>query len=97
MDLWQPDRLILFLAAFLPGFVSIKVWDLLVAGDSREFNRFWLDAIGYGAFNFAVFSWLILPVWTDGRVPEIWMWPVVFLLGPVFWPILVWGSAPAGG
>jgi hypothetical protein len=54
MDLWSIDRLTLFFLFFLPGFVSLKVYDLLVPGEMRDFSRAFFDALSYSALNFFV-------------------------------------------
>ena len=60
MNIWEPEKIILFLALFMPGFISIKVYELIVATKHREFSKSILEAIGYSVLNFAVLSWLII-------------------------------------
>jgi len=38
MDIWNADKLALFPIFFLPGFISIKIYDLLVPGEPRDFT-----------------------------------------------------------
>jgi hypothetical protein len=46
--------LALFLVFFVPGFLSLKVYDLLVPGERRDFSRAAFDAVAYSALNFGV-------------------------------------------
>ncbi len=39
MNIWEADKLVLFLIFFIPGFVSIKVYDLLIPGEQRDFQN----------------------------------------------------------
>ena len=60
MDIWQIDKLILFLLFFIPGFISTKVYNLLYPSEQKDFSAFLLEAIGYSSLNFAILSWLII-------------------------------------
>jgi hypothetical protein len=64
MDIWNVDKLALFLIFFLPGFISIKVYDLIVPGERRDFSKSMLDAVCYSTLNFAALSWLITIILT---------------------------------
>lgn len=93
MDQWQMSTIPLFLIFFVPGFVSMKVYDLLIAGERRDFSRAVLEAMGYGALNFAALSWLIIIAQSAGffRDYKIAYYIVMFLIlfiTPVLWPIL---------
>ena len=57
---WMQDKFLLFLLFFVPGFVSIKVFDLLVPDERRDFQSAVSEAIGYSALNFAVLAPLII-------------------------------------
>ena len=62
MDLWSVDKLILFLVFFTPGFVSLKVWDMHIPSERRDFSKSLLEVIGYSTMNLAVFIWPIAAV-----------------------------------
>jgi hypothetical protein len=64
MDIWNVDKLALFLIFFVPGFISMKVYDLRVPGERRDFSKSLLEAISYSAMNFAALFWLIAIVQT---------------------------------
>jgi hypothetical protein len=59
MDIWNADKLALFLIFFVPGFISIKIYDLLVPGETRDFSKSLLEAVSYSTLNFAALFWLI--------------------------------------
>jgi hypothetical protein len=60
MDIWEINKLQLFLLFAVPGFVSLKVWDLLFAGETRDFQKSFVDVVVYSALNF--FFFLVLSV-----------------------------------
>ncbi len=62
MDIWNADKLTLFLVFFLPGFISIKVYDLMVPGERRDFSKSLFELISYSTLNFGALFWLIVPI-----------------------------------
>jgi hypothetical protein len=81
--------LALLLIFFIPGFISLKVYDLLIPGERRDFAKSLFDAIAYSALNFG----LLLPIVQFVRFePTGWHWYIatfVLLVGmPVGWPVL---------
>ncbi|MCX7673523.1 MAG: DUF6338 family protein [Thiobacillaceae bacterium] len=93
MELWHPDKLLLFLAVFLPGFISLKVWDLLVPTEQRDFSKSLFDAIAYSALNFVVLAVLFLPelsrppTRTHLSAQTVIKLVFVFFVAPMLWPI----------
>jgi hypothetical protein len=59
MDIWNVDKLTLFLVFFLPGFISMKVYDLMVRGEPRDVSKSVFEAISYSTLNFGALFWLI--------------------------------------
>jgi hypothetical protein len=80
----------LFLVFFIPGFITLKVYDLLVPGEVRDFSKSLFDAIAYSSLNFAALLWLVWIV-LFAHVPA-WMWygaTFVLLVGmPIMWPVI---------
>jgi hypothetical protein len=63
MNIFEPHSLLLFILFFMPGFVSIKVHDLLVPGDARNATAYIVDAVACGTINFIFvmpIAWLFL-------------------------------------
>lgn len=93
MDIWQTDKLLLFLIFFIPGFISIKIYDLLIAGQRRDFSKSISEVIGYSALNFAALSWLIILIHSNNFYKNylFWYFILIFLIlfiCPICWPIL---------
>lgn len=51
----QQATLILFLGFFVPGFLMIRIYDLLVPTERRDFSKSVFDAVAYSAVNFVAF------------------------------------------
>lgn len=102
MDIWQIDKLTLFLILFIPGFISIKVFDLLVPNERRDFSKSWFEAVGYSALNFAAFSWLIILIQsenfnTNHTVLYFLSLLLIMFIAPILWPFVflklsTWGA-----
>jgi hypothetical protein len=45
--------LALFLIFFVPGFISLKVYDLLIPSEARDFTKSVFDAIAYSTLSFS--------------------------------------------
>ena len=94
MDIWQADKLMVFIAFVIPGFISIKFYQLLFPGVSRPFSEQIVDAVAYSCINYGALFWLILSV-ERSALKEIHSWlyylfyVFVFLLAPAVW-VLLW-------
>ena len=60
VDLLDIDRLTLFLFLVVPGFIAVKVYDLLVPAGRRNFGDALVDVISYSVLNLALFGWILL-------------------------------------
>lgn len=96
MNIWDMDKLILFLLFFVPGFISLKVYDLCIAGDRRDFAKAWFDAVAYSAINYGFCSWLLFLMqyhnWA-ATFPGGYFFSIFFILFvmPILWPIVfIW-------
>ncbi|QOX63897.1 hypothetical protein FRZ06_11420 [Anoxybacterium hadale] len=58
-ELFDIDKISLFIFLFIPGFVSIKVWRLLIPSERNSSQDYILDAISFSCFNFALTGWSI--------------------------------------
>lgn len=73
MEIWEVDKLVLFLVFFIPGFVSLKVYDLFIPGEQRDFSKSVFEVVAYSALNFASVSWLI--IWLISKdISESYRW-----------------------
>lgn len=93
MNIWEPDKLILFLTLFMPGFVSIKVYELIIATKRHDFKNSFIEAVGFSVLNFAALWWLLLiissPDFSKSH-PVLFSIFVcsIFFLFPALWPII---------
>ena len=93
MDIWQVDKLVLFLAFFIPGFISLKVYDLLVPGERRDFSKSFPEAVAYSALNYAALSWLVDLILSGNFYDDhktyyfLSLFLIMFVI-PVLWPFV---------
>lgn len=59
MNIFEPSALLLFILFFVPGFVSMKTYDLFIQNEGRKVSSYLYDAITYSAINFALMFWLV--------------------------------------
>ena len=60
MDILEVDKLVLFIAFVIPGFISIKAYQLFSPMVEPPASEQLIDAIAYSCINYALF---ILPIW----------------------------------
>lgn len=93
MPPWEIDKLSLFLIFFIPGFISIKVFSLMVPTERRDFSKSVLEVIGYSCLNFAALSWLIIPIHSGEFESKhrflyaLLLFVIIFIV-PVLWPVV---------
>lgn len=98
MNIWDIDKALLFIVLVLPGFISLKVYDLIVAGENRDFSKSIVESVAYSVLNFAALSWLIIKINTPNFQMEnpfnYWAYLVlIFIIFPSVWPfIFIWLS-----
>ena len=93
MDLLKRETLDLFLVYVVPGFVTMKVHDLLWPPKDRNFSSALIEIVSYGMLNLAALFWLFQIVQRPGFKDEH---PVGYAVGmlvavavvPAFWAVL---------
>lgn len=94
MDIWEIDKLVLFLTFVIPGFVSLKAYQLLVPGPMRSSGDQLIDALAYSCVNYAVL-WLPIAWVESSRLSAIappayyGFYLLVFFVAPILW-VLGW-------
>lgn len=93
MNPLDTQTLSLFVVFFVPGFISLKVYDLFVPSEKRDFSKDLFEAISYSCLNFAILFWLISAIHSPGfqtSHPIAYYLIAFFVLfvAPIFWPIL---------
>src|SRR5688572_12685132 len=94
MDVFKQGNLTWFIIFFIPGFVSLKIYDWLVPGQRRDFSQSVVEAVGFSSLNFAFFFWWLIPLAaaTDmKKVPSLSLGFQLFIIGfvfPALWPLI---------
>jgi hypothetical protein len=80
-----------FLIFFVPGFISLKIYDLQIPGEKRNFNNIF-EAAGFSGINLALVGWIpLLAIHhfdVQSFVVIILLWVLVLFICPILWPIL---------
>ncbi|MGF1841500.1 DUF6338 family protein [Vibrio atlanticus] len=62
MSIWEVDKLQIFIMFVIPGFVSIKTYELLYPSQLRDSSKQIVDAITYSCVNYALLYWIIVDI-----------------------------------
>lgn len=94
MDIWDVNKLILFIAFAVPGFISIKVYELLSPRMAKDSSQQLIDAVAYSSINYALLIWPIYAIEASGlrnSSPNCYafFWAFVLLIAPVLWAYLM--------
>lgn len=95
-DVWSSDKLLLFIGFVIPGFISLKTYEMIFPGAPRESSKQLVDAVAYSCINYAL---LFLPIYAVETNDVKHSWPTLYLLfyatvllvAPVAW-VLVLGK-----
>jgi hypothetical protein len=60
MDIKSSHDILFFILFFIPGFIMLKVYNLLVARDKFDFSSGLFEAVAFSCINYAICSPLIL-------------------------------------
>jgi hypothetical protein len=90
MDVFDsPEKVVLFLLLFLPGFISMKVYEMFTPWGKIDFTKKWMEAVVYSSLNFIALSWFIVFVQTCTCLSKTLYFIDLILIGVIF-PAL-WG------
>lgn len=59
MDIWEYSKIFIFIMFVIPGFISLKVYEILQVSVSKESSKLIIDAVAYSCINYAV---LFIPI-----------------------------------
>jgi hypothetical protein len=90
MDIWETSKLILFIAFVIPGFVSLKTYELLFPATTKESSKLLIDAVAYSCINYALLLWPIYAVETGGVRETHPTWYVLFYVFVLFIAPIAW-------
>ena len=90
MNIWEADKLIIFIAFVIPGFISLKVYELLCPGSSKNSSKQIIDAVAYSCINYALLFWPIQFVEKTAlstNYPNVYalFYLVVLFVAPIAW------------
>ena len=92
MEILSVSKLLLFILFFIPGFISIKVYDLLIAGERRNFSSGAVEAIAFSAINYGLLSWLIWLIYKYNLYQQDILFctlsMAILVICPMLWPII---------
>lgn len=94
MDIWETDKLLLFIAFVVPGFISLKTYELLFPRAPKKSADQLIDAIAYSSVNYALLLWPIFEielhdVRSTSPTLYILFYVFVLLLAPILWACLL--------
>lgn len=93
MDIWDENKLILFIAFVVPGFISLKAYELVCPRVVKDSSQQLIDAVAYSCINYAILLWPIYAIEANQiRASHpgsyIAFYVFVFLGAPVLWAFL---------
>lgn len=86
-DIWNADKLLLFLVFFIPGFISSQIYALFVGVEDNDFSKQLPAVIGYSGIHYALTGWILF-VAPGGLSRGIAFYLVVLVL-PIVWPPVI--------
>ncbi|HTO15606.1 MAG TPA: DUF6338 family protein, partial [Edaphocola sp.] len=98
MEIFEINKIVLFIVFFIPGFISMKVYHLMIASEKINFSESIGEAIAFSSINYAALSWLIILINKFDLINKqftIFLLLVIFIIfiAPIFWTIIfVWLS-----
>lgn len=81
MDIWDTNKLIVFIAFAVPGFVSLKTYAVLEPTTQKDPGQQIVDAVAYSCINYALLLWPIYEIETR-KIQAC--WPTAYILFYVF-------------
>jgi len=94
VDIWEVNKLVLFIAFVIPGFISIKAYQLLFPSTKISTSDQLIDAVAYSSINYALLIFPILGVekaFLKEAHPVLYSLFYIFVLflAPIVW-VLIW-------
>jgi uncharacterized protein DUF6338 len=93
MNIWELDKLIVFIGFVVPGFISLKTYELLSPTALVASSKQVVDAVAFSSMNYALLSWAILLVersQLSQNAPVLYggFYLVILFLAPIAWASL---------
>lgn len=71
MDIWESNKLILFIMFVIPGFICVRVYKLIYPSQGKDSGTLLYDTVTYSCINYAALSFFIFQV-ESNPVPPLW-------------------------
>jgi len=80
-----------FLVFIIPGFISFKIWSLLIPTENKKTSDHLFDVMCYSALNFALSFWIIDLFYQSGTksLGNTLLLILTFILFPTLWPVIL--------
>lgn len=62
MDIWDINKLTIFIAFVMPGFIVLKIYSTLEPSGKQDASQQLIDAVAYSSLNYAIWLWPILEI-----------------------------------
>lgn len=69
MDIWDENKLAIFIMFFIPGFICVKMYGLIYPSQRKDAGFLLYDAVTYSCINYALWSWAIYLIEVYGVHP----------------------------
>jgi len=66
LNIWDLDKLFLFIMFVVPGFISLKAYELFIPSQPKDSSKQIIDAITYSSINYALLFFFIVKVELSG-------------------------------
>lgn len=89
MDVLAQDKLILFILFIIPGFISLKIYELIHPSEKQESSKQIIEAITYSCINYAILlPLLLITVQSQSKGLKIFTYALAIFIAPIVWTIL---------
>lgn len=94
MDIWDANKFLLFIAFVIPGFISLKTYELLFPGIPKTSDKLLIDIVTYSSINYTLLLWPIYSIETlqiHQSHPTLYIlfYVVVLLIAPIAWAYML--------
>lgn len=91
INIWENNDFFAFIAFFIPGFITLKIYDFKVPNVRRDFSKAIFEVIAYSGMNFIVFYPLLSLISAPDfqqvhKYIFILSIYLIFLIMPIMWP-----------
>lgn len=88
MDIWETNKLILFVIFVIPGFLSMKFYNILHPSVPLDMSKALIDVVAYSCVNYGIWCFPIYLVQDSGLYFEhfnlyLFFYLIVFFISPI--------------